>query len=224
MRNDGFTLIELLMVLVIVAILAVIAIPSLLAQQERARDVAAMSRVRDASKGAMTFFVDQNRRMADPTAIYTTDGDPTLNETLNEHSAEVPRRALSAADTPGAGKFGRFYVEGGHFTDARNRYSRTILCTASDRRVYCAWLYDFAEDSPYLHVGALNQDGITQPDEAEMWRSWNGRPIFFWSRDRDISIRQLIDHPSGTVMHIQWPECVPRLRDQNMCRKWTTWP
>ena len=56
--EQGFTLIELMVVVLIIAILLAIAIPTFLGAQERAKDRAAQSNLRNAYTAAKTVFTD----------------------------------------------------------------------------------------------------------------------------------------------------------------------
>jgi type IV pilus assembly protein PilA len=57
-QNEGFTLIELMVVVLIIAILIAIAIPTFLGAQDRARDRAAQSDLRNAATAAKTIATD----------------------------------------------------------------------------------------------------------------------------------------------------------------------
>ena len=57
-EEDGFTLIELMVVVLIIAILLAIAIPTFLGAQDRARDRAAQSDLRNAITAAKTIATD----------------------------------------------------------------------------------------------------------------------------------------------------------------------
>ena len=78
--EDGFTLIELMVVVLIIAILIAIAIPTFLGVQNRAKDRAAQSDLRNAATIAKTIATDDSGSMALVTAalLGTTEGSLTF--------------------------------------------------------------------------------------------------------------------------------------------------
>ena len=94
--DDGFTLIELMVVVLIIAILIAIAIPTFLGAQNRARDRAAQSDLRNALTAAKTIATDHggfflNEADLALTAADMPDGEPsiTFDDTTTTASPRV---------------------------------------------------------------------------------------------------------------------------------------
>src|SRR5688572_20146632 len=92
--EDGFTLIELMVVVLIIAILIAIAIPTFLGAQNRARDRAAQSDLRNALTAAKTLATDAEGHFLVGTALITatdlknTEGSLTFISTLPAASGD----------------------------------------------------------------------------------------------------------------------------------------
>jgi type IV pilus assembly protein PilA len=96
--DDGFTLIELMVVVLIIAILIAIAIPTFLGAQNRARDRAAQSDLRNALTTAKTIATDHlgyflNVSKTKLTAADMPEGEPALNFDDTTTSSSNPRSA-----------------------------------------------------------------------------------------------------------------------------------
>ena len=74
-NDEGFTLIELMVVVLIIAILLAIAIPTFLGAQNRAKDRAAQSDLRNALTAAKTIATDQEGYFRTTTAAAITPAD-----------------------------------------------------------------------------------------------------------------------------------------------------
>jgi type IV pilus assembly protein PilA len=86
--EDGFTLIELMVVVLIIAILLAIAIPTFLGAQDRARDRAAQSDLRNAVTAAKTIATDHaglfKRSATEPlnaATLLAAEGSLSFNDT-----------------------------------------------------------------------------------------------------------------------------------------------
>jgi type IV pilus assembly protein PilA len=75
--EEGFTLIELMVVVLIIAILIAIAIPTFLGAQNKAKDRAAQSSLRNALTSAKTLYTDSSS-YATATAAALTGVEPSL--------------------------------------------------------------------------------------------------------------------------------------------------
>ena len=94
--DDGFTLIELMVVVLIIAILLAIAIPTFLGAQDRARDRAAQSDLRNALTTAKTIATDHqgyflNVAKTKLTAADMPEGEPALHFDDTTTSSSNPR-------------------------------------------------------------------------------------------------------------------------------------
>ena len=96
-RDEGFTLIELMVVVLIIAILIAIAIPTFLGAQNRARDRAAQSDIRNALTAAKTMATDQEGHFliatpAGATPVIITASDLTSAEKSLVFITDRPRK------------------------------------------------------------------------------------------------------------------------------------
>ena len=97
--EDGFTLIELMVVVLIIAILLAIAIPTFLGAQDRARDRAAQSDLRNVVAAAKTIATDtEGLFYVAPVAPSTDPGGVTLT-LLQEAEANIEMLADSGGTT-----------------------------------------------------------------------------------------------------------------------------
>ncbi|MGD9798413.1 MAG: type II secretion system protein [Acidimicrobiia bacterium] len=78
-EEDGFTLIELMVVVLIIAILIAIAVPTFLGAQDRARDRAAQSDLRNAMTAAKTIATDDAGLFTSISAANLTAAEGALN-------------------------------------------------------------------------------------------------------------------------------------------------
>jgi type IV pilus assembly protein PilA len=105
-HEDGFTLIELMVVVLIIAILLAIAIPTFLGAQNRARDRAAQSDLRNAITAAKTIATDHggaflNAAGTEILAADMPDGEPSI--TFDDATTTAaPRVMFLATGTDGA--------------------------------------------------------------------------------------------------------------------------
>ena len=104
--DDGFTLIELMVVVLIIAILLAIAIPTFLGAQDRARDRAAQSDLRNALTTAKTLSTDHEGMFLNPagTALVAADmpeGEPALHFDDATTSSSNPRTVFINTATGG---------------------------------------------------------------------------------------------------------------------------
>jgi type IV pilus assembly protein PilA len=77
-HDEGFTLIELMVVVMIIAVLLAIAIPTFLGSQNKAKDRAAQSSLRNALTAAKTIYTDgSDYKLADTVALKA--GEPSLS-------------------------------------------------------------------------------------------------------------------------------------------------
>jgi type IV pilus assembly protein PilA len=77
-EEDGFTLIELMVVVLIIAILIAIAIPTFLGAQDRARDRAAQSDLRNGITAAKTIATDDAGLMSSVDEVTLADAEGSL--------------------------------------------------------------------------------------------------------------------------------------------------
>ena len=104
-REDGFTLIELMVVVLIIAILIAIAIPTFIGAQNRARDRAAQSDLRNAITAAKTIATDHggsflNSSGTEILAADLPEGEPAINFDDTTTTAS-PRAMFVATGTNG---------------------------------------------------------------------------------------------------------------------------
>lgn len=90
-EDDGFTLIELMVVVLIIAILIAIAIPTFLGVQNRAKDRAAQSNLRNALTAAKTIATDDAGEFDTVTvaALQDVEGSLTFQATASDDPNEV---------------------------------------------------------------------------------------------------------------------------------------
>jgi len=105
-HDDGFTLIELMVVVLIIAILLAIAIPTFLGAQNRARDRAAQSDLRNAITAAKTIATDHggaflNNAGTEILAADMPDGEPSITFDDTATTA-APRVMFLVTGTGGA--------------------------------------------------------------------------------------------------------------------------
>ncbi len=100
-EEDGFTLIELMVVVLIIAILLAIAIPTFLGAQDRARDRAAQSDLRNSVTAAKTIATDNAGSFStvDTAALTAAEGALT-------YAAGAPSTAASGTVTVTGGNTG----------------------------------------------------------------------------------------------------------------------
>ena len=94
--DAGFTLIELMVVVLIIAILLAIAIPTFLGAQDRARDRAAQSDLRNGLTAAKTIATDHEGNFLNAsgtklTAVDMPEGEPAIHFDDSTTSASAPR-------------------------------------------------------------------------------------------------------------------------------------
>jgi type IV pilus assembly protein PilA len=107
--EEGFTLIELMVVVLIIAILIAIAIPTFLGAQNKAKDRAAQSSLRNALTAAKTLYTDSSDyTTATPAALQGVepsltfcDGTPatTLASKCNAAALSIGPKGVSTANT-----------------------------------------------------------------------------------------------------------------------------
>jgi type IV pilus assembly protein PilA len=105
--DEGFTLIELMVVVLIIAILIAIAIPTFLGAQNRARDRAAQSDLRNALTTAKTISTDHqgyflNIAGTKLVAADMPEGEPALNFDDTTTSSSNPRTVFINDATDGS--------------------------------------------------------------------------------------------------------------------------
>ena len=104
--EEGFTLIELMVVVLIIAILLAIAIPTFLGAQNRAKDRAAQSDLRNSLTAAKTLATDQEgffKKVAGTPPVDTAlaFGDLNAAETSIDHAAAPTTNAVGVSvETP----------------------------------------------------------------------------------------------------------------------------
>jgi type IV pilus assembly protein PilA len=100
-QDEGFTLIELMVVVLIIAVLLAIAIPTFLGVQNKAKDRAAQSSVRNTLTAAKAMYADDSDYLQ-ATAANLGGVEPSLTFVAG---ASTDPKQVSVAATPGAQTF-----------------------------------------------------------------------------------------------------------------------
>lgn len=106
--EDGFTLIELMVVVLIIAILIAIAIPTFLGAQNKAKDRAAQSSLRNALTSAKTIYTDSSS-YANATATALNAVEPSLTfgaASTGPKEVSVSNAGFTVSGTPVTGTDG----------------------------------------------------------------------------------------------------------------------
>ena len=129
--EDGFTLIELMVVVLIIAILLAIAIPTFLGAQDRARDRAAQSDLRNGITAAKTIATDSAGLMTavDASSLGTAEGALQFGSTGSTTTVGVVK---STGDTPAGSNAVLLYKE-----SASGKFFG-IVATKSGTVSYCS--------------------------------------------------------------------------------------
>ena len=151
--EQGFTLIELMVVVLIIAILIAIAIPTFLGAQDRARDRAAQSDLRNALTAAKSIATDfegawKTGPTTAPVCTSTAFADAleTENSSLNYVStAQMLETAVSVVVTSSAGSLcdqlllQRRSTSGKHYCIGANKNGRTFRHVNDPGAVFAAY-------------------------------------------------------------------------------------
>jgi type IV pilus assembly protein PilA len=156
--DKGFTLIELMVVVLIIAILLAIAIPTFLGAQNKAKDRAAQSSVRNALTNAKTIYADGSTYVpasGTATGVVTLhDSEPSLTFVVAATASTDPKTVSVAVmtdttkDTWYAAAWSDagncFYIKDSVATGgAGTQYGRTTAaadCTGEKAAAFTAWV------------------------------------------------------------------------------------
>ena len=127
-EDEGFTLIELMVVILIIAILLAIAIPTFLGAQNRAKDRAAQSDLRNALTAAKTLATDQEGMFRKATSA-TTFGELEASDLWNAEKSLT--FTVTAADATAATN--KIYL------DVAADYSAIVLAKQSKAKDNMYW-------------------------------------------------------------------------------------
>ena len=104
-QEDGFTLIELMVVVMIIAILMAIAIPTFLGAQDKAKDRAAQSDLRNGLTAAKVIatdnagkFYSSGTTLIDATAMQAAEPSLTFSDSVADSSTVYVKAAAAGAD------------------------------------------------------------------------------------------------------------------------------
>ena len=140
--EDGFTLIELMVVVLIIAILLAIAIPTFLGAQDRARDRAAQSDLRNGITAAKTIATDDAGQMTNVNITSLTAAEGAI--TFAAAGTTTVVGVENSTPTTDAVYLYKGSASGKYFGIATNKSGKVGFCTLADATAAAAVSIDNA--------------------------------------------------------------------------------